>query len=94
MKEEIADLITDVGRSIEEAYRRGLEKGGLENKAILDSKKDMLSKFDSYVHKNYRRLEDGEYILFIDKTDKWERAHYKEKIIKNFLLSYDDEGTN
>ena len=91
MKEEIADLITDVGSSIEEAYRRGLEKGGLKNKAILDSKKDMLSKFDSYINKNYKRIEDAEFVLFIDKNDKWEIAHYKEKIIKTFLLSYDDE---
>jgi len=77
MKEEIIDLITDVGSSVEEAYRRGLENGGLKNKAILDSKKDMLSKFDSYVHKNYRRLEDAEHILFIDKNDRMRRASYK-----------------
>jgi hypothetical protein len=91
MKPELAFLMDDIEESLQEAYNMGLKEGGQPNKAILDSKRDMLAKFDSYLYKNYRRLEDGEYVLFIEKNDSWNKAYYRETIITNFLLSYDDE---
>ena len=91
MKPELAFLMDDIEESLQEAYDMGLKEGGQPNKAILDSKLNMLVKFDSYLHKNYRRLEDGENVLFIEKNDSWNKAYYIETIVRTFLLSYDDE---
>jgi hypothetical protein len=90
MKPELAFLMDEIKESLQEAYNMGLKEGGQANKAILDSKLNMLVKFDSYLSK-YRRLEDGENVLFIEKNDSWNKAYYIETIVRTFLLSYDDE---
>jgi hypothetical protein len=90
MKPELAFLMDEIEESLQEAYEMGLKEGRQPNKAILDSKLNMLVKFDSYLSK-YRRLEDGENVLFIEKNDSWNKAYYIETIVRTFLLSYDDE---
>ena len=91
MKPELAFLMDEIEESLQEAYDMGLKEGGQPNKAILDTKRDMLAHFDVYLSK-YRRLEDddGE-LIFIHKGYEPTTAITLGTLITNFLLSYDDE---
>jgi hypothetical protein len=91
MKDELDDLLLDVGVCLQDAYRRGFEKGNTTNKALLDNKKDMLAKFEAYLS-TFRRLEgEDKESIFLKKSDVMPRGIFLETLIKNFLLSYDDE---
>jgi len=91
MKPEIKYLKDEVEDALDEAYRLGFEQGVKPNKAILDSKRDMLAHFDAYVSK-FRRLQDddGE-LIFVTKKYESTTAITLSNLITNFLLSYDDE---
>jgi len=91
MTDHLEDLIQEVEITLRDAYRRGYEQGGQSNKAILDSKRDMLVKFEAYLS-TFRRLEgEDKDSIFLKKSDVMPRGIFLETLIKNFLLSYDDE---
>lgn len=95
MKEEIEDLMHEAEIVIRDAFQRGFNNGNVTNKAILESKKDMLKAFDSYVSKYIRLTGDEEGAVFVPRKPEGMRLGITlDTLIKNFLLSYDDEGTN
>ena len=57
MKDAIEDLMHEAEIVIRDAYQRGFNNGNVSNKAILESKKDMLKAFDSYANKYIRLTE-------------------------------------
>lgn len=91
MKNELTDLISDAEVCLQDAYRRGYEDGNATNKALLDEKKDMLKKFESYLSK-FRKLEseDNETIYIKKSATTWSGI-LLDTLIRNFLLSYTDE---
>ena len=95
MNEEIEDLMHEAEIVIRDAYQRGFNNGNVSNKAILESKKDMLKAFDSYANKYIRLTGDEEGSIFVPRQPEGMRLGITlDTLIKNFLLSYDDEGTN
>ena len=70
----------------------GLEEGGQPNKAMLESKKDMLRSFDSYASKYIRLTGDEEGAVFVPRQPEGIRLGVTlDTLIKNFLLSYDND---
>lgn len=95
MNEEIEDLMHEAEIVIRDAYQRGFNNGNVSNKALLESKKDMLKAFDSYANKYIRLTGDEEGSIFVPRQPEGMRLGITlDTLIKNFLLSYDDEGTN
>jgi hypothetical protein len=95
MNEEIEDLMHEAEIVIRDAYQRGFNNGNVSNKAILESKKDMLKAFDSYANKYIRLTGDEEGAIFVPRQPDGMRLGITlDTLVKNFLLSYDDEGTN
>ena len=95
MKDAIEDLMHEAEIVIRDAYQRGFNNGNVSNKAILESKKDMLKAFDSYVIKYIRLTGDQEGAIFVPRQPEGMRLGITlDTLVKNFLLSYDDEGTN
>jgi hypothetical protein len=95
MNEEIEDLMHEAEIVIRDAYQRGFNNGNVSNKAILESKKDMLKAFDSYANKYIRLTGDEEGSIFVPRQPEGMRLGITlDTLVKNFLLSYDDEGTN
>ena len=95
MNEEIEDLMHEAEIVIRDAYQRGFNNGNVGNKAILESKKDMLKAFDSYANKYIRLTGDEEGAIFVPRQPEGMRLGITlDTLVKNFLLSYDDEGTN
>ena len=95
MNEQIEDLMHEAEIVIRDAYQRGFNNGNVSNKAILESKKDMLKAFDSYANKYIRLTGDEEGSIFVPRQPEGMRLGITlDTLVKNFLLSYDDEGTN
>jgi hypothetical protein len=95
MNEEIEDLMHEAEIVIRDAYQRGFNNGNASNKALLESKKDMLKAFDSYANKYIRLTGDEEGSIFVPRQPEGMRLGITlDTLVKNFLLSYDDEGTN
>ena len=95
MKNAIEDLMHEAEIVIRDAYQRGFNNGNVSNNVILESKKDMLKAFDSYVSKYIRLTGDEEGSVFVPRQPEGIRLGITlDTLIKNFLLSYDDEGTN
>ena len=95
MKDAIEDLMHEAEIVIRDAYQRGFNNGNVSNKAILESKKDMLKAFDSYANKYIRLTGDEEGSIFVPRQPEGMRLGITlDTLVKNFLLSYDDEGTN
>lgn len=91
MKPELHFLMDEIEESLKEAFKMGLEEGGKTNKALLDSKKDMLTRFESYLS-TFRRLENEDMEpIFIKRDAVMSSGIFLNTLIKNFLLSYDDE---
>ena len=91
MKPELHFLMDEIEESLNEAYTMGLEEGGKANKVAIDSKKDMLIRFESYLSA-FRRLENEDMEpIFIRKDAIMPSGIFLSTLIKNFLLSYDDE---
>lgn len=89
MEDKIEDLIEESNICIRDAYRRGYEDGGVVNRAAISSKKDMLISFESYASKHYRRAIIHDSLFFVNESKSV--ALTLEELIKNFLLTYDDE---
>jgi hypothetical protein len=91
MEDTIEDLIQETEITLRDAYRRGYEKGSKPNKAMLESKADMLRAFEAHLSK-FRRIEDSERepVFIPKKTDGIPYGSFLTTIIKNFLLTYDD----
>jgi len=95
MKEEIEDLMHEAEIVIRDAYQRGFNNGNISNKAVLESKKDMLRTFDSYANKYIRLTGDDNGSVFVPRQPEGMRLGITlDTLVKNFLLSYDDDGTN
>jgi hypothetical protein len=95
MKEEIEDLMHEAEIVIRDAYQRGFDNGNISNKAVLESKRYMLRAFDSYANKYIRLTGDDNGSVFVPRQPEGMRLGITlDTLVKNFLLSYDDEGTN
>lgn len=92
MEDTIEDLIQETEITLRDAYRRGYEKGSKPNKAMLESKADMLRAFEAHLSK-FRRIEDSEREpVFIPKNpDGMPMGISFSTLIKTFLLTYDNE---
>lgn len=87
-KDALEDLLGEAEITIRDAYQRGIEKGGRTNKAILESRKNMLNSFELYSRKYYRRAMIYDSVFFVDESKSV--ALTLDELIKNFLLTYDD----
>ncbi len=95
MKEEIEDLMHEAEIVIRDAYQRGFNNGNISNKAVLESKRYMLRAFDSYANKYIRLTGDDNGSVFVPRQPEGMRLGITlDTLVKNFLLSYDDDGTN
>lgn len=91
MRPELHFLQEELEEVVDQAYQMGYQDGNVTNKALLDNKKDMLAKFEAYLS-TFRRLEgEDKESIFLKKSDVMPRGIYLDTLIKNFLLSYDDE---
>jgi hypothetical protein len=89
MTDILEDLIQETEITLRDAYRRGVEQGGKTNNAILDNRKDMLKKFIVFKSKFIEFENEGEH-FFALRTHNVETPINLEKLIKTFLLTYDN----
>lgn len=93
--EVVEDLVQETETCIRDAYYRGYEEGAKENNLSFISKGDLLKSFDSYANKYIRLTGDEDGAIFVPRQPDGMRLGITlDTLIKNFLLSYDDEGTN
>ena len=91
MRPELHFLQEELEEVVDQAYQMGYQDGNVTNKALLEDKKDMLKRFESYLS-TFRRLENDEgESLFIKKAEVMPRGILLDTLIRNFLLSYADE---
>ncbi len=86
--EVVEDLVQEAEVCIKDAYYRGYEEGAKINKLSFKTNGELLNSFLKYVIDNYRIYNNEDFTLsFI-----YEGVIYpKEVIIKNFLLSYEND---
>lgn len=93
--EVVEDLVQEAEICIRDAYYRGHEEGAKLNNLSFVSKSELLRMFDSYANKYIRLTGDEEGAIFVPRQPDGMRLGITlDTLIKNFLLSYDDEGTN
>jgi len=93
--EVVEDLVQEAEICIRDAYYRGYEEGAKINNLSFITKGDLLKKFDSYANKYVRLTGDEEGAIFVPRKPEGMRLGITlDTLVKNFLLSYDDEGTN
>ena len=91
MEDTLEDLIGEAEITLRDAFRRGYEQGSKPNRAMLQSKANMLRAFETHLSK-FRRIEDTERepVFIPKKTDGMPYGSRLTTVIKNFLLTYDD----
>lgn len=93
--EVVEDLVQEAEICIRDAYYRGYEEGAKINNLSFISKSQLLRTFDSFANKYIRLTGDEEGAIFVPRQPDGMRLGITlDTLIKNFLLSYDDEGTN
>jgi hypothetical protein len=93
--EVVEDLVQEAEICIRDAYYRGYEEGAKINNLSFITKRELLRTFDSYANKYIRLTGDEEGAIFVPRQPDGMRLGITlDTLIKNFLLSYDDEGTN
>jgi hypothetical protein len=89
---DIEDIIQEAEICIRDAYYRGYEEGAKINNLSFITKGDLLRAFDSYANKYVRLTGDEEGPVFVPRRPEGIRLGITlDTLIKNFLLSYDDE---
>jgi hypothetical protein len=84
----VEDIVAEAEISIRDAYQRGYQDAqNLHNESQKDSKK-MLASFVVHINKNYDLHYTDEPILGFTKDGVVYRI---DSIVRDFLLSYDDE---
>jgi len=90
--EVVEDLVQEAEICIRDSYYRGYEEGAKINNLSFVTKGDLLKSFDSYVNKYIRLTGDDEGAIFVPRQPDGMRLGITlDTLIKNFLLSYDDE---
>jgi len=93
--EVVEDLVQEAEICIRDAYYRGYEEGAKINNLSFISKSQLLRTFDSYSSKYIRLTGDEDGAIFVPRQPDGMRLGITlDTLIKNFLLTYDDEGTN
>lgn len=89
MIDEIEDLIQETEITLRDAFRRGVQQGEQAGKVALKSNSDMLTAFEVYITRNYKRMVVDGQLFFVDEPNQF--AITLTQAIKNFLLTYDNE---
>jgi len=90
--EVVEDIVQEAEICIRDAYYRGYEEGAKINNLSFISKSQLLRTFDSYASKYIRLTGDEDGSVFVPRQPDGMRLGITlDTLIKNFLLSYDDE---
>jgi hypothetical protein len=90
--EVVEDLVQEAEICIRDAYHRGHEEGAKMNNLSFISKSQLLRTFDSYANKYIRLTGDEDGAIFVPRQPDGMRLGITlDTLIKNFLLSYDNE---
>lgn len=84
----VEDLVHETEICIRDAYYRGYEEGNKVNKLTFKTNSELLESFLSHVRNHYQLYHDQDLgIKFASKNVLYQ----SDTIIKNFLLSYDND---